>query len=199
LWYGLKKRNQNNFKKINYTNLYIHIPYKWNFISLTSNVKKINFFIFFSKTYIFKFRLLNFKYKLFFDKNLNLLTISFIYTNNFSKIYWNLLNLIFNSFYKPFFQKIKFKGKGYYVFKTLKNTITFQFCYSHRLYLYSYFSTVIFLTKTVILLFGLLKKDVLTISSKIKDVKPLNIYTGRGIRFSKQIVYKKTGKVSSYR
>ena len=34
------------------------------------------------------------------------------------------------------------------------------------------------------------------ISNKIKK---LNIYTGRGIRFSKQIIYKKSGKVSSYK
>ena len=139
------------------------------------------------------------KYKLFFDKNTSLVKLSLLYFNNYNKIYWHFLTLIFNSIYKPFFKKIKFKGKGYYIFKTLKNTITFQFGYSHRLYLYSYFSSVVFLTKTVILVFGLLKNDILKTSFNIINVKKLNIYTGRGVRFSKQIVYKKAGKVSSYK
>jgi len=191
LWYG--------FKKNNYTNFYLHIPYKWNFLFLISSCKNFLFFIFFSKDYIFKFKIKNIKYKLFFDKNTNLLKLSLLYFNNFNKIYWNFLTLIFSSIYKPFFKKIKFKGKGYYIFKTLKNTITFQFGYSHRLYLYSYFSSVVFLTKTVILVFGLLKNDVLKTSYNIIKVKKLNIYTGRGIRFSKQIIYKKSGKVSSYK
>jgi len=148
---------------------------------------------------MFKFKVLNVKYKLFFDKNTNLVKLSLLYFNNYNKIYWHFLTLIFNSIYKPFFKKIKFKGKGYYIFKTLKNTITFQFGYSHRLYLYSYFSSVVFLTKTVILVFGLLKNDILKTSLNIIKVKKLNIYTGRGVRFSKQIVYKKAGKVSSYK
>ena len=85
------------------------------------------------------------------------------------------------------------------MFKVRRNTITFQFGYSHRLYLYSYFTSIIFLSKTIILVFGLLKQDILGISYSIKNIKRINIYTGRGIRFSKQIIYKKAGKVSSYR
>jgi hypothetical protein len=30
-------------------------------------------------------------------------------------------------------------------------------------------------------------------------MRPINIFTGRGVRFSRQIIYKKVGKVSSYR
>jgi len=30
-------------------------------------------------------------------------------------------------------------------------------------------------------------------------MRPINIFTGRGVRFAKQIIYKKAGKVSSYR
>jgi hypothetical protein len=30
-------------------------------------------------------------------------------------------------------------------------------------------------------------------------MRRMNIFTGRGVRFAKQIVYKKTGKVSAYR
>jgi large subunit ribosomal protein L6 len=109
------------------------------------------------------------------------------------------LNTLFASFYKPFFKKIKFKGKGYYIYKNKRNTITPQFGYSHRLYLYSYFSSVKFLSKTSIFIFGLLKNDVLQIAQSVKSMRPINIFTGRGVRFSREVIYKKVGKVSSYR
>jgi len=31
------------------------------------------------------------------------------------------------------------------------------------------------------------------------NIKKINIFTGKGIRFSRQILYRKTGKISSYR
>jgi ribosomal protein L6P/L9E len=102
-------------------------------------------------------------------------------------------------FYSPQVLKLKFKGKGYYVYKNKRNTITPQFGYAHRLYLYSYFVSVKFLSKTSILLFGFIKADLLKIGHGLKQMRPINIFTGRGVRFSKQIIYKKQGKVSSYR
>ena len=95
--------------------------------------------------------------------------------------------------------KLKFKGKGYYIYKNSRNTITPQFGHSHRIYIYAYFLSVKFLTKTTVFLFGSSKKDILTISHSIKNAKFINIFTGRGVRFARQVIYKKTGKVSSYR
>lgn len=109
------------------------------------------------------------------------------------------LNLIITFFTTFYFLKIKFKGKGYYIYKNRRNTIAPQFGYSHRIYVYSYFNIVRFLTKTKVLIFGFSKKDILSASYNLKSKRPINIFTGRGVRFSKQIVYKKTGKVSMYR
>jgi ribosomal protein L6P/L9E len=103
---------------------------------------------------------------------------------------------LFSSF---IFNKLKFKGKGYYIYKNIRNTIAPQFGYYHRIYIYSYFNKVRFLSKTKVLLFGLTKEDVLHSSYGIKKKRPVNIFTGRGVRFAHQIIYKKTGKVSSYR
>lgn len=108
----------------------------------------------------------------------------------------NNLLFLFSSF---FFHKIKFKGKGYYIYKNFRNTIAPQFGYYHKIYIYSFFNKVKFLSKTKILLFGLVKTDVLTTAFELKAKRPMNIFTGRGVRFARQIVYKKTGKVSSYR
>ena len=101
-----------------------------------------------------------------------------------------------NSYY---FNKVKFRGKGYYIYKGLRSTIAPQFGYAHRIYVYSFFNTVRFLGKTRVLLFGFLKQDVLLVLFGIKKHRPINVFTGRGVRFSKEIIYKKTGKVSSYR
>ena len=104
--------------------------------------------------------------------------------------------LLFN---RPFFLKIKFKGKGYYMYKTDRNTIAPQFGYAHRVYVYAHSTSVKFLSKTKVIIFGLSSFDISSVSHSLKQVKPINIFTGRGIRFARQVIYKKTGKVSSYR
>lgn len=99
----------------------------------------------------------------------------------------------------PVFLKLKFKGKGYYIYKNRRNTITPQFGHSHRIYIYSYFTTVKFLSKTSVLLFGFSKSDLFSIGHQIKKARSINLFTGRGVRFNKQILYRKTGKISTHR
>jgi len=110
----------------------------------------------------------------------------------------NVKQLLF-LFNVPVFKKIKFRGKGYYIYKNHRNTIAPQFGYSHRIYVYSYFNVVRFLSKVKVFIFGLCKSDVFLTSREIRSKRPINIFTGRGVRFSRQIIYKKVGKVSSYR
>lgn len=133
--------------------------------------------------------------------DLNSGTVTFItkYNHTFYSLGWNFLQKVFNSLHRPFFFKVKFKGKGYYIYKNKKQTITPQFGHSHRLYLYAYFASVYFLSKTHIFIFGWTQQDVLQTAKGIKSMRSINIFTGRGVRFSRQIVYRKTGKVSSYR
>lgn len=109
------------------------------------------------------------------------------------------ITTLFNRFSLPFFLKVRFKGKGYYVYKNYRNTIAPQFGYAHRVYIYAQATSVRFLSKTKVLLFGLCARDVYAVGYSLKKVKPINIFTGRGVRFARQVIYKKTGKVSSYR
>ena len=136
---------------------------------------------------------------MFFDPIISLICIYTLYTHNFYKTYWVMFLKIFNAFNRPFFLKVKFKGKGYYIFKNKRQVITPQFGHAHRLYFYAYFASVKFLSKTSIFIFGLIDTDLLKVGYGIKSMRPINIFTGRGVRFSKQIIYKKVGKVSSYR
>ena len=115
------------------------------------------------------------------------------------KLFYNKFTRLLHLFYLPFFFKLKFKGKGYYVYKNKRNTITPQFGFSHRNYVYSASINVKFLSKTKIFLFGLSKSDIILTATRFKQLKPINIFTGRGVRFARQLIYRKTGKISSYR
>ena len=186
---------------LNSINTLIYIPLSWDFLILKplKNNSFNNIVYLYSKLYFFKITFTNYNLKWYFDKQSNILRLSNFCTPNFFKLYINVLLNIFYSFSKVFFLKLKFKGKGYYIYKNFRNTITSQFGHSHRIYIYSVFTSVKFLTKTTVFLFGSSKKDILTIGYSIQKIKPINIFTGRGVRFSKQVIYKKTGKVSSYR
>ena len=127
------------------------------------------------------------------------LKLDTLLANSYYSTYISICNNLLGTFYKPLFRKIKFRGKGYYIYKNSRNTIAPQFGYSHRLYVYSYFNKVKFIGKTIVLLFGLTKNDIISAGTTLKSKRPINIFTGRGVRFSRQVVYKKQGKVSSYR
>lgn len=184
---------------MNKQTFYVYKPSGWNALLLQNKHNSARVIFFFSKNYFFKLSIPMTIPRVLFDSNASVFILHTAYINNNYRLFLQQLDLVFSAFYRPYFRKIKFKGKGYYIYKNKRNTITPQFGYSHRLYLYSYFVTVRFLSKTSIFLFGLLKSDVITISLGIKSMRPINIFTGRGVRFSREIIYKKVGKVSSYR
>jgi hypothetical protein len=190
-------------QKIDYNdyNVYIYIPPIWNFLILKSNndFNKIYHFFLYSECYYFYITLFkNFNYFIF-NKSSNVLLLKFIHKNNYFNLYWfNFLQILY-SFSSFFFKKLKVRGKGYYFYKNFRNTITFKFGYSHRIYLYSYFIMVKFLSKTSVFMFGINKFDILNQSRKFFNVRPFNLFTGKGVRFTRQIIYKKIGKVSSFR
>ena len=221
-WYGrnqfIKKKTFNNkklseknffknnlFKKSNCLNLNFYkikfyLPFNWNFLLLKKNSHNLFFFFYiYSERYFFILFFLK-KFVFFsYDFNLNMLSFNFIFKNNFYSIFWNFFKIIFFSFSKIFFNKLKFKGKGYYIYKNNRNTIALQFGYSHLLYLYSFFISIKFITKTTLLFFGVNYSQLLNISNNLYSIKKINIFTGKGIRFARQIIYRKTGKISSYR
>lgn len=185
--------------QINKQTFRVYKPAKWSAAVFRNSLSTSRVIFFYSENYYFKLSVPYDFTKLTFDANTSSFNLHSTYINNNYRLFLSSLDLVFSSFYKPFFKKVKFKGKGYYIYKNKRNTITPQFGYSHRLYLYSYFTSVKFLSKTSVFVFGLLKRDVLKTSYGIKSMRPINIFTGRGVRFSREVVYKKVGKVSSYR
>mgnify|MGYP000319989144 CR=1 FL=1 len=193
--------NLRSVNTLKFSTNYLPLLPNWNYSLVVSKSSHFKFktLYFYTTSYFFNITLpidfANFK----FDRGSRMFFFTIRLSSNYLKPYLNLVKLLFQVFYKPLFLKLKFKGKGYYIFKNQRNTITPQFGFSHRIYVYSYSTVVKFLTKTKVFLFGLSQRDLLTSGYSIKAMRPINIFTGRGVRFSKQLVYKKTGKVSSYR
>lgn len=199
-------QKQNNLQLKSRSSVYSYkflflIPSLWTLLVLTSkNKNQLKTILYVtSSTYFFKISLPFLNFKPVFNKQLKLLELNFYHFYHSLSFYLNFIKALFLTFSLPLFLKLKFKGKGYYIFKNSRNTITPQFGFSHRIYIYSFSVLVKFLSKTTIFLFGLSKKDLLKNGLQIKNIRPINIFTGRGIRFAKQIVYRKVGKVSSYR
>lgn len=193
---------QKRYKDLPYKS-YVLIPAQWRTVIFTSHnvnsLQQIFLFKLFTPIYYFNFSFCLTVGYFYFCQNTHVVTFSTISQSDMSSLWKNMLNNLLFLFSSFFFHKIKFKGKGYYIYKNFRNTIAPQFGYYHKIYIYSFFNKVKFLSKTKILLFGLVKTDVLTTAFELKAKRPMNIFTGRGVRFARQIVYKKTGKVSSYR
>lgn len=177
----------------------VFVPKRWSLVIFKSEKQQFYVFNLFSSVYYIKFSLPLTKTTLNYCPNTSIVTISSYLLPVTTTSWIKNVNNMFYLFSSFTFNKLKFKGKGYYIYKNLRNTIAPQFGYYHRIYIYSYFNKVKFLSKTKVLLFGLTKEDILVSSHGIKGKRPINIFTGRGVRFARQIIYKKTGKVSSYR
>lgn len=224
MWYGFK--NTTSFKKnflqkktranrrFNLTNFQVERPQNlyyfskiltfptfWNFLVLKPLLSSHEYSIclLLHSTYYLKFILPTKPLRLHLDSNTNSILLAFNYGIDRIRMFYQKLMGLVRLFYLPFFLKLKFKGKGYYVYKNKRNTITPQFGFSHRNYVYAASLNVKFLSKTKIFLFGLSRVDALKVAYTFKRLKSINIFTGRGVRFAKQVIYRKTGKISSYR
>jgi len=194
-----RKQNVGSFTLKNiYISTYV-IPFGLNLVLLRNTVSSMYNLVLYSDKYYLFLPLFISKNNIKYDYSTRQITIQSKYLNSFTLTYLKMLDVFYNSLISPFFTKIKFKGKGYYIYKNIRNTITPQFGYSHRFYLYAFYVCVKFITKTSLVVFGLNAKHLNLVSHSLVSWRPVNIFTGRGIRFSKQVIYKKSGKVSSYR
>lgn len=182
------------------TDLFFYIPSSWNFILLNLFKIKNHYLVYlYSNFYHFFLPLYKNISLIHWNAAVKILILKNLFFNNFFTPYWTIFKKLFYSFSRVFFKKLKFKGKGYYIYKNIRNTIAPQFGYSHMIRMYSFFISLKFITKTIIFVYGINKHDILTVSKNILSKRPYNIFTGKGVRFSKQIIYKKTGKISTYR
>lgn len=190
------KVSQNTLKLKNFS-IILHNNCNFAIMSNCTNKKKI--LKIYNSVYYAYLIIPKFNIYISFIKNLNIINITGHRLSSYYILFLKNFTNVLTTFNAFFYKKIKFKGKGYYIYKNKRNVIAPQFGYSHRIYVYSHFNIIKFLTKTKFIIFGLNKNDVISNSLNIKCKRPINIFTGRGLRFSSEIIYKKIGKVSSYR
>lgn len=166
--------------------MYLYIPHNLNFIVLKNEIKKGGYILIYNQK----------NYLIFNIQNIRVLKYSsFIKLNN-NVGASNKLNILekhlhsYNNFYT---KKINFKGKGYKITKK-KTFLILNFNHSHITFVLLFNTICIKLNKNkyLMVLKNLLKIDSLAL--KFVNIKHLNIYTHRGIKLSKQKIYKKIGK-----
>lgn len=177
--------------------------YTFNLFKLVLLKKKLTF-IFYSYTeeYVVKMSYIGLcmsNLRFFFSKQMKTLIIDKWRLTTVRVAVYNALFKFWKQFFILTFAKIKYKGKGYKLYLKKKNRIFLQFGLSHKTYTNDVNSHFFFLMKGKLLFLGLNKKKFNDFLYKLIRLKYINIFTIRGLRLSRQVIFKKTGKISTYR
>lgn len=136
-------------------------------------------------------------------KDLNLVIVNTKFLNEFALLS-NTITLINKSVTSYFSKKITFSGKGYKIRKFYKplelkfnKFIVFYFNRSHLNIIYFFDTIIKKLKKSKILICNINYKNLQLMSKLILNVRNHNIFTSKGLRTSRQLIYKKIGKKSS--
>jgi len=172
---------------------YLIINKNINICILQKNKKK--FIIFASKHYYLKYYIKEGNI-LYFNKNCR--TISFKKTNydGFLQNKQYFLKILLFNLNNYTIKKIKFLGKSYKIKKKKKNFFL-EFNNSHPTFFLWKNIFLKKLKKTKIILKNTNEKTLINMYYKIINIRFINPFTKRGLRLSRQIVYKKIGKRGS--
>lgn len=153
-------------------NLYIYIYNYWYFFNVILNKKNNFFYDKYSKTV-----------NLYLTKDIGV----------WSNIFFKYLNSLLFSWNNFFFKKLKFSGKGYKIKKSKKKNVKLFFNNSHL---------TIFIFKKKF--FKKIRKNKFLLKStttnidkyahKIKNIRNINYYTGKGLRLARAVIIKKASK-----
>lgn len=163
----------------------IFLPKIINFIYLNKN-----FIYLYNKNIFLLVNVIN--YNLFFNKFLNILKLQKKIINKKIKNK-NIINNFLFTWDNFFFSKIYFLGKGFKL-KKFKKNIYFNFNYSHIKLVINNKTLIKKIQKNKILLFSKNINYLIKFSQLIKKIRTISPYTKRGLRLSKQIIYKKRNK-----
>lgn len=175
----------------------MHIPITFNIIVYENKNNKNDLTIILYNS-IYSITILNIKKKIRID--LESYSIQINKTNDEkNNLYFKQTDKFLKTFEFYFFIKIKFKGKGFKIkFNKKLKIIKFYFGRSHITVFKLKKIKLKKVTKYKFILKSLNLWKLKTNSIKITKIKPINVYTLRGIRLSKQSISKRKGKKSSY-
>lgn len=134
-----------------------------------------------------------------YDKNTNSFFIEKKILNNKNNKLSKFIESFLTSWDVYFFNKIKFKGKGFRIrfFKKTK-FMKFFFGRSHKTFVILKNIKMRKINKYKFILKSIKKDKIKKDSYMITKIKPINFYTLRGLRNSRQIIYKRKGKKGTY-
>jgi len=92
-----------------------------------------------------------------------------------------------------FTRELEFKGTGYRA-SVNGETLTLNMGYSHEIDIVIPEGNVITVKKNVILISGIDKEKVGGLAAKIRDVRPPEVYKGKGIKYKEELIRRKAGK-----
>lgn len=193
-------RSKTYAKTINYFGSYFFIPSNWELLVQTKKNTQNCLFYLYSSVFFIQFAVHCSSFlSVHYNTQTSILSLRNLVANSWFSLYTNYFIQVLNCFNLYFFTKIQFKGKGYRLYLNKRQTLAFQFGHSHRVYQYGFNLNLVLLTKYTLFVYGMNRFHVSAFSLFTQSYRPINIYTHRGIRFSKQVIYKKTGKESSFR
>lgn len=132
---------------------------------------------------------------IYFYKNLKCISIELMFFNTNKN---NNLNILLNKQIKSinfyFIKKIVFFGKGFKIKKSNKNTLNLFFNKSHINFIIWNNLLLKKLKKTKIIICSVNFFKINQISNNIINTRNLNIFTKKGLRLSRQLIFKKVGK-----
>jgi ribosomal protein L6P/L9E len=182
---------------MNFSKVFICLPPNLN-ITMIKRKLSITLYIY-NKTYFYKISETEGTQNIFLDKETNTISFVTLKKNPYTKLYVSLLHNFLFSLNYYFFTKIKFTGKGYRIaFRKKKKIINFYFGHSHNTIVV--FRSVLLKKphKYKFLIFSNSKRKLNFLNEMILNIKPINIFTKRGLRNSRQTIFKRTGKKAGY-
>lgn len=176
----------------------LNLPPHINIIIFKQKNNNLNIYLY-NKLYFIYLNNLNNKNYYKYDNETNSLSIIKLIPNKNNFFMVNFLNQFLKSLDIYFFFKIKFKGKGYRIRFYKKNKIVkFYFGKSHITFFF--FKKLILkkISKYKFIIKGPNYFNIKNTAVKISKIKPINVYTLRGLRLSRQKIFKRKGKKGSY-
>lgn len=177
----------------------LHVPNRYNSIVIRRKKIETDIIILYNQTKQITIPMSEDRSLWSFDhENKSIISVGDIINYKWNKII-NTLNHKMFTFENMFFEKITFKGKGFKLISKKKtNFLHFFFGHSHIKVIFLKKARMKRLSKYKYYFKSKLDQKLKQSARLISNIRPLNIFTKRGLRRNRQVVFKRKGKKSTY-
>lgn len=173
----------------------LFIPYNISYSYIEKNNNTVKFLYLYNNDYFFSINF-NEKQSIVINEDTNTIVVETRNFNNKINLFNNEFNKFIYSWDNFFFNKIKFTGKGFKWKKKETNLFLF-FNRAHKCFFIGNNIILKRLSKSKVILLKNNYNHLIHDSILVRTIRSNNIFTKRGLRFSRQIILKKKGKTAS--